>query len=213
MYTCTLLYNLESEVIFASRSSHSPESSAPPRRFTMHVHLKRRNAWNLLSALPGDDLVQTSVYDPEYLRRQARWIRDELDPQIAQDGRDALHSDDILRIDEFLRRLLNANISLEDLRYSRIHLAIKEIAGRATRWPDRLIERCEALKAAWEASYGPLKHIGILLYEPGGSLHGVCKPEDLNKEKLAATWLMSPSVNFSPLASRRFGDLGFTPGE
>ncbi|KAK4542675.1 hypothetical protein LTR36_006247 [Oleoguttula mirabilis] len=181
----------------------------------MHVLLKRRNATSLPGppALPGDSLAQPSVYDPEFLRRQARWIRDELDPQIARDGRDALHSDHILRIDEFLRRLLIANISLKDLRYSRVHLAIKDIAGLATRWPDRLIERGEALQKAWESSYGPLEHIGILLYEPGGRLHGVCKPEDLSKEKLTVMWLKSPTVKFSPLVARRFGDLGFTPGD
>ncbi|KAK5134485.1 hypothetical protein LTR08_006402 [Meristemomyces frigidus] len=162
-----------------------------------------------------DSISETasSVYDPEFLRKQTRWIRDQLDPQIARDGRDALHSDEVLMIDQFLRRLLKSNISVEDIRHSRIHLAVMDIAGHATRWPERIITRCEALKESWEAKYGPLRDIGILLYEPGGRLHGICTPTDLSKEKLCVKWLKSPTVKFSPLVARRFGNLGFTPGE
>lgn len=158
-------------------------------------------------------LQPTSVYEPDYLRQQAHWLRNELDPRIAQAGPDALHSDEVLRVDEFLRRLLKANISVDDLRSSRMHLAVSEIAGRSTRWPKRLIERCEALKETWESSHGPLKGIGILLYEPGGRLHGICQPEDVNRDTLFVKWLKSPSAAFSPLKAKRFGDLGFTAGE
>ncbi|RMX89210.1 hypothetical protein D0868_14701, partial [Hortaea werneckii] len=158
-------------------------------------------------------LQPTSVYEPEYLRQQAYWLRNELDPRIAQAGPDALHSDEVLRVDEFLRRLLKANISVDDLGSSRMHLAVSEIAGRSTRWPKRLIERCEALKETWESSHGPLKGIGILLYEPGGRLHGICQPEDVNRDTLFVKWLKSPSAAFSPLKAKRFGDLGFTAGD
>ncbi|KAI6793298.1 hypothetical protein KC356_g6615 [Hortaea werneckii] len=158
-------------------------------------------------------LQPNSVYEPDYLRQQAHWLRNELDPRIAQAGPDALHSDEVLRVDEFLRRLLKANISIDDLRSSRMHLAVNEIAGRSTRWPRRLIERCEALKETWESSYGPLRSIGILLYEPGGRLHGICQPEDVNRDVLFVKWLKSPSAAFSPLKAKRFGDLGFTAGD
>ncbi|KAI7532972.1 hypothetical protein KC331_g13306 [Hortaea werneckii] len=158
-------------------------------------------------------LQPTSVYEPEYLRQQAHWLRNELDPRIAQAGPDALHSDEVLRVDEFLRRLLKANISIDDLRSSRMHLAVSEIAGRSTRWPKRLIERCEALKETWESSHGPLKSIGILLYEPGGRLNGICQPEDISRDVLFVKWLKSPSAAFSPLKAKRFGDLGFTAGD
>ncbi|KAI7012539.1 hypothetical protein D0867_14889 [Hortaea werneckii] len=158
-------------------------------------------------------LQPTSVYEPEYLRQQAHWLRNELDPRIAQAGPDALHSDEVLRVDEFLRRLLKANISIDDLRSSRMHLAVSEIAGRSTRWPKRLIERCEALKETWESSHGALKSIGILLYEPGGRLNGICEPEDISRDVLFVKWLKSPSAAFSPLKAKRFGDLGFTAGD
>ena len=154
-----------------------------------------------------------SAYDPDFLRKQARWIRDDLDPQVARDGPDTLHSDDVLDLDEFLRGLLGARIGIEDIRYSRIHLAVGAIAGRATRWPARLVPRCDALKEAWETQFGPLKQIGTLLYEPGGRLHGICVADDLSREKLVTKWLKTPDVKISPLVARRFGDLGFKPGE
>ena len=162
--------------------------------------------------IPADNLSQASVYDPEFLRRQVHWLRNELDPRIARDGPDALHSDEVLMADEFFRRLINANISAQDIRYSRVHLAVSEIVGKGTRWPKRLIERCEALKTAWEAVYGPLKDVGILLYEPGGRLHGICEPEDLDSGKLIMKWIKSPSVKVSPISALRSGDLGFRPG-
>lgn len=161
----------------------------------------------------SEQKYQNSVYDPKYLLRQCRWIRDDLDPQIARDGPDALHSDEILRLDEFLRRLLTSNISLEDIRHSRLHLAIENISGQATRWPKRLIERADAVRVTWETSHGSLKNLAIPLYESGGRLHGICKPEDLNKANLIIKWLKTPGVKLSPLLARRSGDLGFQPGE
>lgn len=161
----------------------------------------------------SSDDTPPSVYDLEYLRQQARWMRDELDPQVARNGPDALHSDEILKVDDFLRRLLSSNVSVEDIRTSRIHLAVMEIAGRATRWPARLVTRCDALKETWEANHGRLKHLGIPLFEPGGRLHGISKPEDLNNEKLIAKWSRMPGIKLSPEVARRVGDLGFRPGE
>lgn len=147
----------------------------------------------------------------EELRQQCRWIRDVLDIEVARNGPDALHSDDILTMDELLRKLLECDISSDDLRYSRMHLAIKTVSGLATRWPKKLIERCDALRDVWYSKFGDIP--GILLYEAGGRLHGICRPEDLNKEKLIVKWLKSPGSRLSPMVSRKTGDLGFVPGE
>lgn len=163
--------------------------------------------------LPGDGMSQASVYDPDFLRRQVRWIRGDLDPQVAREGANGIRADDILKLDEFLRRLLQSDLCKDDILYSRLHLAVYDIAGRATRWPDRLIDRCDALKKAWEAKYGPLNELGILLYGPGGRLYDICKPEDLSKEKLIVKWIKAPAVRLSPMKALRFGDLGFSPGE
>ncbi len=157
--------------------------------------------------------TQHSVYDLDYLRQQCRWIRDELDPQVARDGPDALHSDDILKLDELLRRLLSSNISLEDIRSSRLHLALTTISGQGTRWPNRLIDRADAVKAAWVTSHGLLRQLTVPLYEPGGRLHGICRPEDTSKEKMMVRWLKEQVVSLSPMRARRSGDLGFKPGE
>ncbi|KAK0342818.1 hypothetical protein LTR91_023166 [Friedmanniomyces endolithicus] len=159
-------------------------------------------------------LGQPSVYNPDFLRQRARWIRDDLDPQIARNGHDALHADDILKLDDFLRQLLSAKLSIEDIRSSRIHLAVLEIAGRGTRWPKRLIERCDAVKGAWEVAHGPLQGMGFALYEGGGRLQGICRPEDLSKELLIVKWLRTPgAAKLSPVKALRSGDLGFKPGE
>ncbi|TKA68326.1 hypothetical protein B0A55_08545 [Friedmanniomyces simplex] len=156
----------------------------------------------------------TLSIQPDFLRQRARWIRDDLDPQTARNGHDALHADDILKLDEFLRQLLSAKLSIEDIRSSRIHIAIIEIAGRGTRWPTRLIERCDAVKEAWEFTHGPLQAMGIPLYEAGGRLYEVCMPEDLSKEKLIMKWLRTPgATKLSPVKALRFGDLGFKPGD
>lgn len=161
----------------------------------------------------NNPVPSVSVYDSDYLRKQAHWLRNELDSRIARDGPDALRSDEVQIVGELFRRLLAASITVDDLRYSRIHLAVSEIAGRGTRWPKGLIERCEALREAWETAYGSLKSIGVLLYEPGGRLHGICSPEDLNKDRLFIKWLKSPATPFSPVRAQRFGNLGFTAGE
>lgn len=154
-----------------------------------------------------------SIYNPEFLRQQARWIRDDLDPQVARDGPEALHSDDLLNLDDFLRRLGASKIALDDVRFSRLHLAVLVICGKATRWPAKLIEKADVLETAWEKEYGPLKNIVVPLYEAGGRLNGICKPDDLSKEKLIIRWLKSPGVKISPLLARRVGSLGFKPGE
>lgn len=158
-------------------------------------------------------LLRESVYNPDYLLHQSRWIRDDLDLQVARNGPDALHSNDILTLDEFLRRLLNAGISLEDIRLSRIHLAVDTIAGKATRWPTKLIDKADKLKKDWEKQHGPLNEVKAPLYEHGGRLCGLASPENVTNEQLLVQWLKKADVEVSPQVARRHGDLGFKPGE
>ncbi|GAB7361818.1 hypothetical protein MBLNU230_g1860t1 [Neophaeotheca triangularis] len=158
-------------------------------------------------------LPQPDDLSAEALRKKARWIRDVLDPRIAQNGAEALKADEILTLDEFLRKLLTTTINVDDLRYSRMHLAVSDIAGCATRWPSRLIARCNALIDAWEGQFGPLKAMGTPLYEPGGRLHGICKPTDLSRERLLVNWLKNANDKLSPSTARKVGALGFRPGD
>ena len=165
------------------------------------------------TALDHNLLHKPVALDPEFLRQQARWIRDILDPQVAREGQDALHSDDLLTLDELLRDLLDYDISLEDIRYSRMHLAITYVAGKGTRWPKKLIDRCDAIRDMWEGKYGSLQDLGTPLYGPRGRLYGICTPEDFDREKLLIKWIRTARTKLSPAVARRKGSLGFTPGE
>ena len=158
--------------------------------------------------------TSTEALSRDFLLQRARWIRDTLDRQVARDGPDALTSDDLLTMDDLIRKLMDCENSREDIRYSRIHLAIKIVTGFATRWPTKLIERCETLQAAWLSKFGDLPGVfDGLLYEPGGRLHGICKLEDTDDQKLIAKWLKSPDSRLGPTVSRKAGSLGFVPGE
>jgi hypothetical protein len=157
-------------------------------------------------------LNPTSINNPDYLKLRARWIRDTLDPQIARDGPDALASNEMLELDDLIRQLQSAKLTTYQIQYSRIHLAILDISGRATRWPGLLIDRCDDLLVQWEERYGwHVKLMGTLLYELGGRLHEVCRPEDVKKEMLLAKWIRNKS--WHAVGALKSGDLGFKPGE
>jgi hypothetical protein len=102
------------------------------------------------------------VISAQHLAAQAHWIRNTLDLQIAQSGPEALSAHDLLEIDAFLRSLLYyaGGVSLATLRSSRIHLAVLDICGRATRWPLKVIERAEDVGQVWEDRYGTLSGLG-----------------------------------------------------
>jgi hypothetical protein len=142
------------------------------------------------------------VTSPQHLTSMAHWIRNTLDLQIAQSGPEALNSNDLLDIDSFLRSLLSyaGGLSLETLRSTRIHLAVLEICGRATRWPLKVIERAEAIGQVWENRYGALSGIRWDVRVDGW--HEVVG----NRESTVLRGLNMGKA-------RRFGDLGFKPGE
>jgi hypothetical protein len=143
-------------------------------------------------------LITTS----DHLTSQAHWIRNTLDLQIAQSGPEALQANDLLDVDSFLRSLLSfaSGVSLATLRSSRIHLAILDICGRATRWPLKVIERAEAVGAVWESRYGPLASIGWDIKADGWN--------DIMGKRECVVIREADSGR-----ARRLGDLGFKPGE
>lgn len=150
--------------------------------------------------------------DIDNLKAHASWIRDVLDPTIARDGPEAISVEDALFLDQYLRRLRLAAITIYHLRQSRFHLAAIEIAGKATRWPRQLIERAEALISTWESKFGSLSAIGIELLGSGGRLEGLPMGTDLHTDSLLVTWLKQ-GVKILPARARKWGDLGFAPGE
>lgn len=116
------------------------------------------------------------------LRRTASWIRDDLDPMIAQEGPKSLLQDDVVSIHALLIKIQQHEIPLYTLKFSRIHLAIGDICGKATRWPTKLAIEAERAVAHLECSFGPLKQIRLPLFEPGGRLSGVCLAGDITQE-------------------------------
>jgi hypothetical protein len=161
---------------------------------------------------PKPEYANGVPFDEDYLHEQARFIRDILDPQVAQNGPNALGAEDLLTLDELFRRLRSSSITRQELHYSRIHRAIYAIAGGGTRWPKRMIARCDMLLKVWEERLGSLSGLGTPLYGARGRLEGICTPVDFDREKLLVKWLRT-GAKLSPAVSRKVGDLGFTPGE
>lgn len=158
------------------------------------------------------EVTISSILDSSNLKAHSQWIRSTLDPLIARDGPEAISVEDALYLDQFLRKLLLVTISVQEIRLSRIHLALLEIAGRSTRWPHRLIERAEAVIKVWEARVGRLAEIGIELLGTGGRLDGIATLASLAADNLLMTWLKQGD-KVLPNRARRRGDLGFKPGE
>lgn len=158
------------------------------------------------------DVSITTLLNPSYLKSKARWIRDTLDPLVARDGPEAISVEDALDLDQFLRKLLLVMLPVQDIRTSRIHFSLLEIAGHSTRWPHRLIERAEAIIKAWHAKFGKLQDLGVELLGPGGRLDGIVGAADLRAETMLVNWRkQGGEATQSP--ARRWGDLGFKPGE
>lgn len=152
------------------------------------------------------------MLDMSNLKTHSQWIRNTLDPLIARDGPEAISVEDALYLDQLLRKLLLVSISVQEVRLSRIHLALLEIAGRSSRWPHRLVERAEAVIKVWEAKIGKLADIGIELLGPGGRLEGIATMAGLAADNLLMIWLKQGD-KVLPARARKRGALGFKPGE
>lgn len=100
-------------------------------------------------AMKSDLKVATAVppiIDPESMRAIASWIRDDLDPLIASEGPDIMHPDDVLSLNELFQSLQVFHVSKGVIAFSRMHQAVREIAGKASRWPYRLVEDCDRVR-------------------------------------------------------------------
>lgn len=153
------------------------------------------------------------ITDVDTLRKRTRWIRDVLDRQISVQGPDVLGADSVITIFQFLDELGRTSLPVETIRHSRIHFALLEIAGRATRWPGKLVDKAEEVMRCWETQHGPLRRLRCPLYEQGGRLHGISSPEDVERDKLLVKWIKKMHLRVSPMVARRSGALGFVPGQ
>ncbi|EKG12287.1 hypothetical protein MPH_10592, partial [Macrophomina phaseolina MS6] len=152
------------------------------------------------------------TYSKELLRQRASWIRDDLDPRIARDGPDCMHPDDVLTLHELFVGLQDADLSISTLRFSRIHLAILEVSGKATRWPKRLAKECDKTVEVWTKKYGKLSEIRPRLFKPDGRLYGVCTGRELTRNALIRLWSEQNPAHTSPDRGMQHGSLGFKPG-
>lgn len=159
---------------------------------------------------PG--LSDHTEFEDQTLREKSRWIRDTLDPEIAREGPSYLDDRHIVTLVKFLRDLIRARISVDQLARTRIHHAVMCIAGRATRWPKPLIQEADKIIRHWSIRYGSLHEIPGTLYEPGGRLHGVCLPQDIDKEVLEIKWLRAKDSKTIGGYARRHGDMGIEAG-
>ncbi|KAF1830443.1 hypothetical protein BDW02DRAFT_650637 [Decorospora gaudefroyi] len=197
-----------------------------------HVYLDLRSAHTktMLTRMPpirGSTVSSQLTESPLYLdapqpnidlsrprlKQLARWIRDELDLSVAREGPDILRPDDVLTLHETFIALRHAqNISLSDLRATRIHRAVQDIAGVATRWPGRLCDDCDKIITIWTAKFGPLSEIHPFLFGRGGRLEGIASIHEYSREALLKRWTETCPEKIHPKRSHRLGDLGFTAG-
>ncbi|QDS77482.1 hypothetical protein FKW77_000048 [Venturia effusa] len=99
------------------------------------------------------------------LRKTSAWIRDTLDPIMAREGPNDLHPDDVLTLHNVFMDLQHHQISFATMQFSRIHLAVSEVCGKATRWPKKLADEADCVITCLESYYGPLKNVRTPLYE------------------------------------------------
>jgi hypothetical protein len=147
------------------------------------------------------------------LRKMAAWIRDDLDPLMSREGPNELHPDDVLTIHNIFLSLQQHEISLATMQFSRIHLAVAEVCGKATRWPKKLVDEADHVLSCFERHHGPLKAVRTPLYEVGGRLHGISEPRHLTREDLLRRFGDdNPSFTDNTRAYSH-SSLGFTPGQ
>ena len=165
----------------------------------------------------------------KHLRETAGWIRDDLDPLVARDGPQGLDPNDVLTLHSLLLDLQIEPVSIHLLRFSRIFLAVRDICGKATRWPSKIVDEADRLVEYWEDAVGPLENIRTPLYEKGGRLSGICLPTQTEREASArsSSNLQRPdcaqdlllhfgSQNPHLIDNERayfHGSMGFTPGK
>lgn len=116
------------------------------------------------------------------LRQLAAWIRDTLDPLIAREGPNIMHPDDVLTLHKLFVALQHSpDISATTLRATRIHRAVMEVAGKATRWPGRLADECDKVLWIWREHFGSLEALRPFLYCRGGRLEMVAGVGDVTR--------------------------------
>lgn len=82
------------------------------------------------------------------LKQTAAWVRDCLDPMIAREGPNAMHPEDVLLLHDLFQDLQKYPLDRDVVATSRIHRAVAEVSGKATRWPFKLVDECDKVVTA-----------------------------------------------------------------
>ncbi|KAF2396353.1 hypothetical protein EJ06DRAFT_585235 [Trichodelitschia bisporula] len=144
-----------------------------------------------------------------------RAVRDNRDNRIARSERMLRYMDledqEVARLDgeQVIPPILNRDI----LRFSRIHLAVSEMCGKATRWPACLADEAERVVKAIEEVFGKISSIGVCLFEPGGRLWGVIAPGDGTKEEMIRMFERENPRLVDSTRAYEHGSLGFHVGQ
>lgn len=109
------------------------------------------------------------------LCEHSRYIRDILAPLVAHGGENHLNQAQLSRLYTILARINVLPMSLDLLRYSRIHKALIDIAAAGKGWPLEVVIQADDILMQWEITLGPLQDLQADLWGPGGRLEGLKK--------------------------------------
>ncbi|KAF2663683.1 hypothetical protein BT63DRAFT_483869 [Microthyrium microscopicum] len=152
------------------------------------------------------------VLHPYNLKLTASRIRDVLDPLVAREGPSALEPDDVLTLHTLLVALQTIRIPMAAIRYSRIHIAVAEIRGKATRWPARLVDEADAVISLLESRHGALSQIKPPLFNTNGRLWKVCDPHEFTRTALYNRFISDDPSNVDDRRAYEYGNVGFPVG-
>lgn len=118
-------------------------------------------------------LAMRSIRDE--LRTHSRYIRDTLAPIVAVDGKSSLSQNDLSVLRATLVRVDTIPMTLDLLRYSRIHKALVQIVAAGAGWPLEIVVQADDILMRWEIILEPFQDLRADLWGLGGRLEGLKK--------------------------------------
>ena len=118
----------------------------------------------------------------EEIRYWTSQIRDTAAARVRWGGEDVIDSVTIDKVYSLLSNLKDIKVTVEMLKYSRVHKALAEIAKSGSGWSTALMWKAEMLLLVWEEALGPLKELRADLWCEGGRLEGLKRFDDLSED-------------------------------
>ena len=113
------------------------------------------------------------------LRCWSRYIRDVLAPNVVHGSEDAISRITVESAHSFLADLYDTVISLDVLKFSKVHMALMEIASPGSGWSPAVTLKAEKLLLTWNENFGDLQAaLKIDLWGPGGRMEGVVELDE-----------------------------------